>query len=122
MSLPTTGGAHSSPALLQMRGIGKTFGAEPVLKGVDFEVQAGEVCALCGENGAGKSTLVNILAGVHQPDEGTLDFNGRAAVRIPDEKAAQHLGIAMVFQERSLFAQLTVAENIFAGRQPVAAW
>jgi ABC-type sugar transport system ATPase subunit len=105
--------------LLVMRNIRKTFDGVEVLKGVNFDVQPGEVHALVGENGAGKSTLMNILAGVHQPTSGTIRFDDRDPVIIPDEKSAQQLGISIVFQDRSLFAQLTVAENIFAARQPI---
>jgi ribose transport system ATP-binding protein len=101
-----------------MRGIRKSFEGNDVLKGVDFDVWPGEVHALVGENGAGKSTLMNILAGVHQPSGGTIEFDGRTNVVIPDEKSAQQLGISIVFQERSLFGHLNVAENIFAARQP----
>ncbi len=104
--------------LLRMQAVKKSFDGIEVLKGVDFTVQAGEVHALVGENGAGKSTLMNLLAGVHQPTSGTIDFAGVNNLRIPDEKFAQDLGISIVFQERSLFAQLTLADNIFAARQP----
>jgi ABC-type sugar transport system ATPase subunit len=105
--------------LLAVHNIQKSFPGVRVLKGVTFEVRAGEVHALVGENGAGKSTLMNILAGVHKADGGTISFDGREGVSIADERAAQRLGIAIVFQERSLFATLGVAENIFAARQPV---
>jgi ABC-type sugar transport system ATPase subunit len=108
--------------LLSMRGISKHFGGVHALKRVDLEVRAGEVHALVGENGAGKSTLMHILAGVHQPDEGTISWSGADHVVIPGERAAQQLGIAIVFQERSLFSSLSVAENIFAGRQPASRW
>jgi ABC-type sugar transport system ATPase subunit len=108
--------------LLAMRGIRKSFGGVEVLKGVDFEARAGEVHALVGENGAGKSTLMNILAGVLRPDAGTLCFDGVERDGFASAHAARHAGVAMVFQERSLFAPLTVAENIFAGRQPVTPW
>jgi ABC-type sugar transport system ATPase subunit len=104
--------------LLAMRSIRKAFDGVEVLKGVNFDVQAGEVHALVGENGAGKSTLMNILAGVHQPTGGTIRFDNHDPVIISDEKFAQQLGISIVFQDRSLFAQLTIAENIFAARQP----
>src|ERR1700730_3041385 len=104
--------------LVAMQGIWKSFDGNPVLKGVHFELFAGEVHALVGENGAGKTTLMNILAGVHQPDSGSIRLRGRGQATIPDERSAQALGIAIVFQERSLFAQLSVAENIFADRQP----
>src|SRR5215469_567429 len=103
--------------LLSMEGIRKSFEGNVVLKDVSFHLAAGEVHGLVGENGAGKSTLMNILAGVHQPDAGTVWLRG-TNLTIPDEKAAQRLGIAIVFQERSLFGQLSIAENIFAARQP----
>ena len=104
--------------LLAMHGVRKSFDGNEVLQGIDFDVWSGEVHALVGENGAGKSTLMNILAGVHQPSSGTIEFDGRTGVVIPDEKAAQRLGISIVFQERSLFGHLSVSENIFAARQP----
>ena len=108
--------------LLQMRGIRKSFGGVEVLKGVDFEVQPAEVHALCGENGAGKSTLMNILAGVHWPEAGEITMGSRRFDRFASAHAARAAGISIVFQERSLFGPLTVAENIFAGRQPVTGW
>jgi inositol transport system ATP-binding protein len=106
-------------ALLSMHGIRKRFGGVQALNGVNFEVRAGEVHALVGENGAGKSTLMHILAGVHHPDEGRIDLDGKQNMVLANEHAAQQSGIAIVFQERSLFSSLSVAENIFAGRQPV---
>src|SRR5690242_9844603 len=111
-----------SAPLLQMRAIRKSFGSVEVLKGVDFDVRPGEVHALCGENGAGKSTLMNIIAGVHSPDAGEIILGGNSFARFTSAHAAQHAGISIVFQERSLFGPLTVAENIFAGRQPVTSW
>lgn len=113
---------NPNPTLLVMRGIHKRFPGVQALKGVNLEVRAGEVHALVGENGAGKSTLMHILAGVLQPDEGTIEFGGCANVVIADEHSAQQLGIAIVFQERSLFGSLSVAENIFAGRQSANRW
>lgn len=109
------------PPLLAMRGIVKRFPGVHALKDVSFEVRSGEVHALCGENGAGKSTLMHILAGVLQPDSGSIRFLGEKNISIAGEHAAQKLGIAIVFQERSLFNTLNVAENIFAARQPVNA-
>ncbi len=109
----------SSSPILALRGICKHFPGVQALDSVDFEVKSGEVHALVGENGAGKSTLMHILSGVYQPDQGDIDFDGKAGVTFADEQAAQHAGVSIVFQERSLFDQLSVAENIFAGRQPV---
>jgi len=111
-----------SAPLLQMRAIRKSFGGVEVLKGVDFDVRPAEVHALCGENGAGKSTLMNILAGVHRPEAGEITLGDRRFDRFASAHAARQEGISIVFQERSLFAPLTVAENIFAGRQPVTGW
>ncbi len=108
----------NSTPMLKMRGICKHFVGVQALQEVDFEVLPGEVHALVGENGAGKSTLMHILSGVYQPDGGRIDFNGENEVVFPDEQAAQRHGIAIVFQERSLFGPLSIAENIFAGRQP----
>ena len=105
-------------SLLSINGIEKSFPGVRALRGVDFEVRRGEVHALCGENGAGKSTLMHILSGVHQPERGSIWFNGHADIRIRNEHEAQALGIGMVFQERSLVGCLSIAENIFAGRQP----
>jgi ABC-type sugar transport system ATPase subunit len=105
--------------LLAMTGICKRFPGVCALSDMHLEVRHAEIHAIVGENGAGKSTLMHILAGVYPPDSGRVDFGGRADVRIADEHEAQRLGIAIVYQERSLFDVLTVAENIFAGRQPV---
>jgi ABC-type sugar transport system ATPase subunit len=103
--------------VLELRGVSKAFPGVLALDEVSMEVRAGEVHALCGENGAGKSTLMHILAGNHQPDRGEIWLRG-ARVAISDQRVAQRLGIGIVYQERSLIGQLSVAENIFAGRTP----
>lgn len=108
--------------LLVLRGIHKRFPGVHALKGVDLDVRRGEVHALAGENGAGKSTLMQILAGVHRPDAGAIEFDGRQEVVFKDPRAAQESGIALVFQERSLFGPMSVAENVFAARQPLGPW
>ena len=87
--------------LLSLRGISKRFGASRALAGVDFSLRAGEIHALCGENGAGKSTLMNIIDGIHQPDEGTIALDGRE-VRIDGPAHAMRLGIGLVHQEIAL--------------------
>ncbi len=113
--------ATRGDVLLEARGISKSFPGVQALSRVDLDVRRGEVHALLGENGAGKSTLMHILAGVFAPDEGTIRMAGRE-VHFPDARAAQEAGVAMVFQERSLAAPLSVAENVFFGRQPVRRW
>src|SRR5262249_43903826 len=90
-----------------------------VLAGVTLSVAAGEVCALVGENGAGKSTLMKILAGVHHPDGGEILIEGNP-VRFARPADALAHGIAMIYQELSLAPHLTVAENIFLGREPLS--
>jgi ribose transport system ATP-binding protein len=83
-----------------------------------FELFSGEVHALMGENGAGKSTLMKVLAGVYQKDTGDIEIDGKA-VDIPDPHAAQALGIGIIHQELNLMNHLTVAQNIFIGREPM---
>lgn len=104
-------------ALLEMREIMKRFPGVTALDGVDFELEPGEVHVILGENGAGKSTLIKMLAGAHQPDEGQIRVNGEE-VRITSATVAQELGISTIYQEFNLVPQLSVAENIFLGRQP----
>jgi ribose transport system ATP-binding protein len=103
--------------LLQMRGITKRFPGVIALDDVDLQLERGEVHVLLGENGAGKSTLVKILSGAYPPDEGEILIDGRPA-RIPSAIAAQRLGISTIYQEFNLVPGLSVAENIFLGRQP----
>lgn len=105
---------------LEMRGIDKSFAGNRVLEGVDITARAGEVLALVGENGAGKSTLMKILSGVHQPDGGEILMSGER-VRFSGPGDALSSGVAMIYQELSLAPHLTVAENIFLGREPMMA-
>jgi ribose transport system ATP-binding protein len=100
-----------------MRGITKRFPGVTALDHVDFELEKGEVHVILGENGAGKSTLIKMLSGAYQPDEGEILFEGEP-VRITSATVAQALGISTIYQEFNLVPQLTVAENIFLGRQP----
>lgn len=108
---------ESSGALFQTLGVTKAFGGPPVVREVDFDLRRGEVHAIVGENGAGKSTLLKLMAGIHQPDRGALLIEGRP-VRFPTPAAAQLHGVALISQEPTLFPDLSVAENIFAGRLP----
>lgn len=103
--------------LLDARGISKSFGGVQALEKANFSCGKGEIHALVGANGAGKSTLVKILAGVQQPDEGTITLAGEEVRFANPAEAAAH-GVAAVFQELSLFPHLTVAENIMIGHEP----
>ncbi len=107
----------SVPAL-EMRGISKSFVGNVVLADVHLQARAGEVLALVGENGAGKSTLMKILAGVHHPDGGEILLDGQNVTFVNPHDALS-AGIAMIYQELSLAPHLTVAENIFLGREPL---
>lgn len=103
--------------LLEVRGITKEFPGVRSLNNVSLEVKKGEVHVLAGENGAGKSTLVNIISGVYQPDAGDIILEGRK-VSLQCPRDALKAGIGMIYQELSLVPQMTVAENIFLGREP----
>ncbi len=104
--------------VLQMRGIEKRFGGVRALKGVDFEIAAGEVVALAGENGAGKSTLMKILGGVYQPDAGEVIVDGQP-VKINGVPDATRLGVSFIHQELNVLENLDVASNVYLGREPV---
>ena len=111
--------AQTQP-VLALRGAAKSFGAVRAVVDGTIELYPGEAHALVGENGAGKSTVVKILAGVHQPDSGTLQIDGQP-VTLHGPAGARDAGIAVIYQEPTLFPDLTVAENIFMGRQPLLA-
>jgi simple sugar transport system ATP-binding protein len=106
--------------VLEMTGIVKEFPGVRALSGVDFRLFPGEIHALMGENGAGKSTLIKVLTGVYSLDDGTITLDGKA-VRIGSPLQAQHAGISTVYQEVNLCPNLSVAENIFIGREPTRA-
>lgn len=103
--------------VLALEGVSKSFGAVRALRGVSLRLYAGEARALAGENGAGKSTLIKALAGVHRPDAGTVLLDGDP-VEFHGPADARDAGIAVIYQEPTLFPDLSVAENIFVGRQP----
>ena len=102
--------------ILELKGVSKHFGAVEALKGVDFEVYPAEVVALVGDNGAGKSTLIKTIAGTHQPDGGSIFFEGKE-VKIHTPADATHLGIETVYQDLALCDNLDVVQNMFLGRE-----
>ncbi len=103
--------------LVSMEGIDKSFPGVRALDDCQFELRAGEVHALVGENGAGKSTLMKVLSGIYAKDGGRIIFKGQE-VEIPNPRAAQNFGISIIHQELNLMPHLTIAQNIFIGREP----
>ena len=107
----------NATAVLQLRGIHKKFPGVHALKGVDFTLRAGEIHALLGENGAGKSTLIKVMTGVYTRDGGDILLDGNAI--FPGNTGdAQALGVSTVYQEVNLLPNLSVAHNIYLGREP----
>ena len=107
--------------LLQLSAVTKSFGAVRALKGVSFDLRAGEVHALLGENGAGKSTLIKVITGAHQPDGGSIEIQGQQVAALAPA-VAHKLGIACIYQQPALFPDLTVAENIGLRLEPTSPW
>ena len=121
MSIPSGSSRSVAPAgdpppLLSLRGIDKSFGAVHVLRSVDLDVYAGQVTALVGDNGAGKSTLIKGVAGIYAFDSGDYLFEGKP-VTVHDPKAANALGIEVVYQDLALCDNLDVVHNMFLGRE-----
>ena len=106
-------------ALLELTGVSKSFGGVQALRGVDFTLLAGQIHGLAGENGAGKSTMMKIIAGVHGADAGRMRLDGHD-VHFRSTRDARAAGIGMVHQELSVAPDLSVAENVFLGSQPVS--
>ena len=113
-------GPSKSDLILRLRGVGKQFGAVTALEDIELDVHAGEVVALVGDNGAGKSTLVKVLAGVHQPTSGTIEYLGKQ-VTFDTPGAALEMGIATVFQDLALCENLDVVANLFLGHE-ISPW
>jgi len=109
--------SEDSPTLLRMVGISKSFPGVKALESVDFTVIEGEIHAFLGENGAGKSTLLKILSGAQPPDTGTIEFEGKPVV-FNSPQDAQRSGIVTIYQEFTLAPDMTIAENVFVGREP----
>jgi simple sugar transport system ATP-binding protein len=104
------------PDFIEMRGISKRFGGVRALSDVSFSIRAAEIHCLAGENGCGKSTLIKILSGVHAPDEGQIILEGQAHSHL-SPAASQRFGVQIIYQDLSLFPNLSVAENITFGHQ-----
>jgi len=127
MTDPTTSqtagavGLDSDRPILRLSRINKGFPGVKALTDVDLEIRVGEVHALMGENGAGKSTLMKIVAGVYQPDSGTITLDGEP-VHFAHPREAQERGISIIHQEFNLLPERTVAQNIFLGREPKRGW
>ena len=109
----------SDQAILELRGINKSFGPVDVLKGVDFVARAGEVTALVGDNGAGKSTLVKCVSGTYSIDHGEYLFDGKP-VTVHSPRDASALGIEIVYQDLALCDNLDIVQNMFLGRERVS--
>jgi simple sugar transport system ATP-binding protein len=104
--------------LISVRDLHKWYSGVHALKGVNFDVPTGQVCGLVGDNGAGKSTLIKILAGVHRPDRGEVRIDGRL-VQITSPKSAMKLGIETIYQDNSMVPTMSIARNLFIGREPL---
>jgi galactofuranose transport system ATP-binding protein len=114
---PVAGSGSADAPVLQARGVSKRFSGVTALDGIDFTVLPGEAHALMGENGAGKSTLIKVLTGVYQPDDGELALHGES-VRFARPLDAQKSGVSTIYQEVNLIPLMSVAQNIFLGREP----
>jgi monosaccharide-transporting ATPase len=110
--------SESNEYILKMEGIDKAFPGVQALEKVDFTLRRGEIHCLVGENGAGKSTLIKVLTGVERPDRGKIILAGKE-IHTRSPQHAQTLGISTVYQEINLCTNLTVAENILIGREPL---
>jgi simple sugar transport system ATP-binding protein len=110
--------SETNDEIVLMKSIDKSFPGVQALEDVDFTLKRGEIHALVGENGAGKSTLIKVLTGVERPDKGTISLNGKEVI-IKSPLNAQEMGISTVYQEVNLCPNLTVAENILIGREPI---
>jgi len=109
--------SENNNVFIELKNIKKIFPGVIALDNVDFDVRYGEIHALVGENGAGKSTLIKILGGAYQPDGGKIIIENKEVI-ISSTSMAQHYKIAVIYQEFNLIPDLTVAENIFIGREP----
>jgi simple sugar transport system ATP-binding protein len=108
----------SADALIRCEGLEKWYGGVQALKGIDFHAEPAEVVGLVGDNGAGKSTLIKLLSGAHQPDAGRIFIEGKE-VHLASPSVAMSLGIETIYQSAAMVPQMSVARNIFIGREPL---
>jgi ABC-type sugar transport system ATPase subunit len=101
---------------LSLRGITKTYGAVEAVKGIDIDVYAGEVLAICGDNGAGKSSLIRIVSGAQEPTSGTIALRGEQ-IRLRSPQDALQRGVATIYQDLALAPRLSIAQNVFLGSE-----
>ena len=111
----------SAQPLIRCEGLEKWYGSVHALKGVDFHAERAEVVGLVGDNGAGKSTLIKVLSGAHRPDSGRIFVEGRE-VKLSSPKAAMSLGVETIYQYTAMVPQMSIARNIFIGREPLGQW
>ncbi len=111
----------TNPLALSVKHVSKSFGVVRALRDVSLDVWAGQVHALVGENGAGKSTLIKIITGAHQPDAGSVEIAGQRVMRF-DPVVSKQMGVAVVYQQPTLFPDLTVAENLAYGLEKPSSW
>lgn len=114
----TTPGEAAQGPIISVRNLHKWYSGVHALKGVSLDINRGEALGLVGDNGAGKSTLISILSGLHQADEGEIRLDG-APVAIPNPRAAMDLGIETIYQYNSMVPLMTIARNVFIGREPL---
>ncbi len=113
---PANGSASSKP-ILRLKDLTKSFGSIEAVRGVSFEIHAGEAVGLVGDNGAGKSTVIKMISGVHQPTSGTIELDGQEIVMsVPDD--ARRLGIETVYQDLALVDEMRIDGNLFLGLEP----
>ena len=108
----------SADALVRCEGLEKWYGSVQALNNVDFHAERAEIVGLVGDNGAGKSTLIKLLSGAHQPDSGKIFFEGKQ-VKLRSPRAAMTLGIETIYQYTAMVPQMSIARNIFIGREPL---
>jgi ABC-type sugar transport system ATPase subunit len=113
-------GDDQGPALLRACGVTKSFGGVRALEAASFDLRKGEICGFVGGNGAGKSTMVGVLGGVHVPDDGTIEIDGKPVV-IQDVRKSRMLGIEIVYQDLGMAPNMDAAFNLFLGR-PMIKW